>query len=260
VPALVGGGAGRAPGPPPVPGNGGGGGAGEAEVDADAPPAPAEAGVAGADGGHRGGGQAGGDPPAGEGDLADGQRVPSRRVRRGRDPVGRAGHAAEQPPQLGGRPAGPGRGRRAGQRPAEQGGQQGHQPEPVERGVMAGDGEAGAAGADQHPQRRLGGEPEGLEQDRGAERLAVDHQRLRRRPLVPDLAAQAGADDRHGPLERLDALVQAGRWRGERGGGHHHPAGAPVGEAQQRQRVARGRRGQRRRPAHRPSGSRRRPR
>jgi hypothetical protein len=55
--------------------------------------------------------------------------------------------------------------------------------------VVAGDGHAGAAGTDQHPQRRLGGKPEGVEQDGGAQRLAVDHQRLRRRPLVPDLTA-----------------------------------------------------------------------
>jgi len=123
--------------------------------------------------------------------------------------------------------------------------------------VVAGDGHAGAAGADQHPQRRLGGKPERVEQDAGAKRLAVHHQRLRRRPLVPDLAAQAGADHRHGLVERLDTLVQAGRRRVERGGGHHHPAGTAVGEAQQRQRVARGRRGQGPRLAH---GSRRRPR
>ena len=76
---------------------------------------------------------------------------------------------------------------------------------------MAGDRQPETAGTDQDPHGWFLGQAEAVEQDRCMKRLAVDDQRLRRSPRMPDLAVQARPDHRDGPVQGVDPLLEPGR-------------------------------------------------
>ena len=127
---------------------------------------------------------------------------------------------------------------------ADQGGQEGDQAQAVEGGVVAGDRQPGPARPGHHPEGGLGGQVEAGDQVGGGERVVVDDQRLGGRARMPGLTAEAGPGHRHRPVQGGQPLLEPvhGRVQGRRR--DHRPGGPPVGEAQQGQRVGRGRRRQ----------------
>jgi hypothetical protein len=131
---------------------------------------------------------------------------------------------------------------------SHQGGEERQQAEAVEGGVVAGDRQAPAARSHDHPQRRLGGQVEAVDEGGGVEGVAVDDQGVGGRTRVPGLVAEPRPGHRNGAVEGLQAVLEAVDGGGQGGDGHHRPGGAAVGEAQQSQRVGRGR-GRQPRPA-----------
>ena len=127
---------------------------------------------------------------------------------------------------------------------ADQGGQEGDQAEAVEGGVVAGDRQAGPVRPGHHPEGRLGGQVEAGDQVGGGERVVVDDQRLGGRARVPGLTAEAGPGHGHRPVQGGQPLLEPVDGGGQGHRGDHRPGGPPVGEAQQGQRVGRGRRRQ----------------
>jgi hypothetical protein len=131
---------------------------------------------------------------------------------------------------------------------AHQGGEERQQAEAVEGGMVAGDGQTPAARPGDHPQRRLGGQVEAVDEGRGVQGVAIDDQGVGGRTRVPGLPAEPRPGHRDGAVEGVQAVLETVDGGGQGGGGHHRPGGAAVGEAQQGQRVGRGR-GRQSRPA-----------